>query len=76
MSATYYSDAIFWIDIDKINPNPYQPRKEFDQEALQDLSESIRMYGLLQPITVTRAEQLTADGGLVVTCELVTGERR
>ncbi len=76
MSATYYSDAIFWIDIDKINPNPYQPRKEFDQAALQDLSESIRMYGLLQPITVTRKEQMTEDGGLVVTYELVSGERR
>lgn len=76
MSATYYSDAIFWIDTEKINPNPYQPRKEFDQAALQDLSESIRMYGLLQPITVTRKEQMTDDGGLVVTYELISGERR
>ncbi len=76
MSVTYYSDAIFWIDTEKINPNPYQPRKEFDQAALQDLSESIRMYGLLQPITVTRKEQMTDDGGLVVTYELISGERR
>ncbi len=76
MSAEYYSDAIFWIDIDKINPNPYQPRKEFDPVALQDLSDSIRMYGLLQPLTVTRKESMKEDGGLAVTYELISGERR
>lgn len=76
MSATYYSDAIFWIDIEKINPNPYQPRKDFDPVALQDLADSIRMYGLLQPLTVTRKENMTDDGGLVVNYELISGERR
>lgn len=76
MSAEYYSDAIFWIDIDKINPNPYQPRKEFDPVALQDLSDSIRMYGLLQPLTVTRKESMKEDGGLAVAYELISGERR
>ncbi|MEN9604485.1 MAG: chromosome partitioning protein ParB, chromosome partitioning protein ParB family [Candidatus Parcubacteria bacterium] len=76
MSAEYYSDAIFWIDIEKINPNPYQPRKEFDPAALQDLSDSIRMYGLLQPLTVTRRESMKEDGGLAVTYELISGERR
>lgn len=74
--ANYYSDAIFWIDTEKINPNPYQPRKEFDPVALQDLSDSIRMYGLLQPITVTRKETMTEDGGLVTSYELISGERR
>lgn len=76
MSAEYYSDAIFWIDVEKINPNPYQPRKEFDPVALQDLSDSIRMYGLLQPLTVTRKESMKEDGGLAVTYELISGERR
>lgn len=76
MSATYYSDAIFWIDIEKINPNPYQPRKDFDPVALQDLADSIRMYGLLQPLTVTRKENMTDDGGLIVNYELISGERR
>ncbi len=76
MSATYYSDAIFWIDVEKINPNPYQPRKEFDPVALQDLSDSIRMYGLLQPLTVTRKEIMKPDGGLAVEYELISGERR
>lgn len=76
MSSEYYSDAIFWIDIEKINPNPYQPRKEFDPAALQDLADSIRMYGLLQPLTVTRREAMKEDGGLAVTYELISGERR
>ena len=74
--SEYYSDAIFWIDLDKINPNPYQPRREFDPIALQDLSDSIRMYGLLQPITVTRKEIMLPDGGLSVAYELISGERR
>jgi len=74
--SQYYSDSIFWIEIEKIKPNPYQPRRDFDQNALQDLSESIRMYGLLQPITVTRIETTKEDGGLVVHYELISGERR
>ncbi|MES2623120.1 MAG: ParB/RepB/Spo0J family partition protein [Patescibacteria group bacterium] len=74
--SEYYSDAIFWIDLEKIHPNPYQPRREFDPIALQDLSDSIRMYGLLQPITVTRKEFMKADGGLSVEYELISGERR
>jgi len=74
--SQYYSDAIFWIELDKIKANPYQPRKEFDQAALQDLGESIRMYGLLQPITVTRVETVKEDGGLAVHYELISGERR
>ncbi len=74
--SQYYSDSIFWIEIEKIKPNPYQPRRDFDQNALQDLSESIRMYGLLQPITVTRIETTKDDGGLAVHYELISGERR
>lgn len=74
--SEYFSDAIFWIDTEKINPNPYQPRREFDPVALQDLSDSIRMYGLLQPITVTRKEIMKPDGGLEVAYELISGERR
>jgi len=37
-------DFIFWVDINKIHPNPYQPRKEFNQEALNSLAESIKKY--------------------------------
>lgn len=71
-----FHDSIFWVDTDRIKPNPYQPRREFDQARLQDLSDSIRQYGLLQPITVTRNEIEKDDGGLVTEYELIAGERR
>ena len=71
-----YSDSIFWIEVGKINPNPYQPRKEFNQEALNALSESIRQYGVLQPLVVTRQEKQKPDGGIIVEYELIAGERR
>jgi ParB family transcriptional regulator, chromosome partitioning protein len=71
-----YSNSIFWIDIDKIHPNPYQPRREFDEGKLKDLADSIRMYGVLQPMVVSRTEKVKEDGGLVVEYELIAGERR
>jgi ParB family chromosome partitioning protein len=72
----FYGDSIFWIEVEKIKPNPYQPRREFDEARLKDLSESIRMYGILQPLVVTRREVAKPDGGLVVEYELISGERR
>ncbi len=78
MTATshYFSDSIFWIEVEKIKPNPYQPRREFDQDRLKDLADSIRMYGILQPLVVTRREFEKEDGGLAVDYELISGERR
>lgn len=76
MASQFFGDSIFWIDTDKIRPNPFQPRKEFDENALRDLAESIRMYGLLQPLVVTRSEIHKEDGGMTVEYELVSGERR
>jgi ParB family chromosome partitioning protein len=76
MPSTYINDAIFWIELDKISPNPYQPRREFDQVALKSLSESIRMYGVLQPLVVTRKEVFHESGGMTVEYELISGERR
>ncbi len=55
------------LPVEKITPNPYQPRKHFDEKALKELSASIREHGLLQPIVVIEK----ADGYL-----LVAGERR
>ena len=72
----FFSDSIFWIDTEKIKPNPFQPRKEFDEARLKDLAESIRQYGVLQPIVVTRSEVQKEDGGIVVEYELISGERR
>lgn len=71
-----YSNSIFWIDTDKIKPNPYQPRRDFDEARLADLSQSIKQYGVLQPLTVSRIEVETADGGLSTEYELIAGERR
>lgn len=71
-----YRDSIFWVEVERIKPNPYQPRREFDQAKLAGLAESIRMYGLLQPLTVTRNEITREDGGISVEYELIAGERR
>lgn len=56
------------IDVNKIETNPWQPRSKFDEEALQDLAESIKVQGIIQPITV---RSLNAD-----TYQLISGERR
>lgn len=55
------------VTIKQIRPNPFQPRRVFDQEALDELARSIRQYGVLQPIIVRRSP----DG-----YDLVAGERR
>ncbi len=74
--SNLYQNSIFWIDVEKINPNPYQPRREFDEGALRELADSIRQYGILQPLTVSRVEKETPDGGLLTEYELIAGERR
>ncbi len=68
--------SIFWIEIEKIIPNPYQPRREFDPDRLKELSDSIRQYGVLQPLVVSRQEIMLEDGGMKVEYELIAGERR
>jgi len=72
----FENDSIFWIEVEKIVPNPYQPRRDFDEEGLRDLAESIRQYGVLQPLTVTRNEKEKESGGIEVEYELIAGERR
>src|SRR3989344_8616646 len=68
--------AFFWVELAKGRPNPYQPRTEFDEARLKDLSDSIRQYGVLQPLTVTRHEETKEDGGIQTYYELIAGERR
>ncbi len=70
------ANAIFWIEVDKIRPNPFQPRHDFDQDKLRALADSIRQYGVLQPLVVTRKEVEREDGGIAVEYELIAGERR
>lgn len=74
--SQFFNDSIFWIEVDKIKPNPFQPRKEFDQVQLQALADSIRQYGVLQALVVTRKEVQKPDGGLATEYELIAGERR
>ncbi len=69
-------DSVFWIEVDRIVPNPYQPRKEFSEEGLKSLAESIRQYGVLQPLVVSRTDVEKSDGGLESVYELIAGERR
>jgi ParB family chromosome partitioning protein len=71
-----YSNSIFWVDIEKVKPNPFQPRREFDEDRLRDLADSIRQYGVLQPLVVSREEIIKEDEGIAVEYELIAGERR
>lgn len=59
---------ILRIPVDMIEPNPYQPRMNFDQEALDELADSIRTLGLIQPITVRRTSEDRY--------QIISGERR
>ena len=59
---------IMRIPVDMIEPNPFQPRMNFDQDALEELADSIKTLGLIQPITVRRK----ADGRY----QIISGERR
>jgi ParB family transcriptional regulator, chromosome partitioning protein len=62
------SSNVALIDISSIEVNPWQPRYEFDEEAMKELSESIKVHGLIQPITVRRLNDKKY--------QLISGERR
>lgn len=66
---------IFQIETDKIAPNPHQPRRDFDAQGLQELANSIREFGVIQPLIVTKIER-ESSRGWDVSYELVAGERR
>lgn len=72
----FQGDSIYWVEVEKIVPNPFQPRREFDEHKLQELADSVRMYGILQPLTVTRKEIQREDGTFYTEYELIAGERR
>lgn len=74
-AGNFYQNSIFWVEVDKIKPNPFQPRRDFDEEAMRALAESIKQYGVLQALVVTRKEVIKEDG-LGVEYELIAGERR
>ncbi|MGI5173113.1 ParB/RepB/Spo0J family partition protein [Treponema sp. OMZ 840] len=60
--------ADIFIPVDLLQPNPHQPRREFDEEALKDLAASVKEHGIIQPILVEQAE-----GGFYY---IIAGERR
>ena len=67
--------SVFHIETDKIVPNPNQPRRHFDEAGLKDLAYSIREFGILQPLVVTRVKKETS-AGIDVEYQLIAGERR
>lgn len=68
-AAPLAEGGVIEIDINKIEPNRKQPRKQFDETALEELAESLKNFGVIQPIIVKKAE----SGDYY---ELVAGERR
>ena len=66
--ASEESQKYFYCDIDKISPNPNQPRSYFDEDKLQQLADSIREKGIIQPLLITKGK-----GHLY---NLIAGERR
>lgn len=70
-SALDENGKVIDLDLSKIHPNPFQPRRSFDEESLQHLADSIKSNGVIQPVTVRYKDE---DGNFEY--ELVTGERR
>ncbi len=66
--STYTLGSIFNVNLDIIEANPYQPRNDFEEEALKELAESIDKIGIIQPITICKT-----DGQKF---KLISGERR
>lgn len=66
-STTDHGENVVFIQLDEIKPNANQPRKIFDEEALQDLANSIQMHGVIQPVLLRPSER---------GYEIVAGERR
>ena len=68
-------ESVFLIEIDKIKENPHQPRRDFNEEDLKLLADSIREHGILQPLIVTKLEEENPTG-IKVFYQLIAGERR
>lgn len=68
--------SIFYLEVGKIAPNPYQPRRDFNETALKELADSVREYGILEPLLVARVEEANASGGITTKYQLIAGERR
>lgn len=68
ISGNYVAGAVAEINIDFIEANPFQPRTDFDESALNELAESIKIQGVIQPVTVRKMGRDKY--------QLISGERR
>jgi ParB family chromosome partitioning protein len=68
-------ESIFNIEINKISPNPMQPRQEMEREGLEELADSIKEHGILQPLIVTKSVR-DLEKGQDVEYTLIAGHRR
>jgi ParB family chromosome partitioning protein len=66
---------IFQLEINSIEPNPQQPRVDFNEIALEELAESIKEHGIIQPLVVNKFEEVT-PAGTQVKYYIIAGERR
>ncbi len=66
--ATSAATSVGYVPVSKIEINPFQPRQEFNQEALEELADSIRVHGIIQPLTVRKVSETEY--------QLIAGERR
>jgi len=73
--ASVPRDSVYYIEVSKVQPNKNQPRKEFNEEGINELAQSIRKYGILQPLLVTKRE-IESGSGIEVQYTLIAGERR
>src|SRR5437868_15485424 len=75
--ANESGERVHQISLGSVVPSPLQPRKDFGREALQELIDSIRQHGIIQPLIVRLATASPSGGGQVgARFELIAGERR
>lgn len=72
VNAEGRQETVYYVPIERIDPNPFQPRKRFDEEALKELASSVKEDGILQPIIVSEVKG--TDGKPKY--QIVAGERR
>ncbi len=68
LQKNHPKDAVLKVPLNKLKPNPYQPRKNFDENALNDLANSIKVHGILQPIVAIKTNENEYT--------IIAGERR
>lgn len=67
--------SVFYVETHKVKPNPQQPRKDFGRKGVEELASSIKKFGILQPLLVTKIEK-DSPRGMDVEYQLLAGERR